>query len=265
MTPLSFLSPFCHTYIMGPRPQITFLYFALNLKVSWSFWWKRTRKIYQRFANTRKEGRLFLNHATNPDVQVPKSDFHLGEENLQNPAPPRATASAGENQCSNMNIWKDRLLSNGDEDGNGWKVFDSSQPSAVTQIYAASEAFDSLVTNWLQPFMKWPATHMLELTTVNSLVHILSSSSLFSDVWAVDAWFFNWSIDNTFWFQLKTLLAMLLSIKFKIESCQSSSIEDVKMRRDWFQLQMRPFHTSWSIHLSQDELAHKEIQWRLHL
>ena len=55
MIPLSFLSPFCHTYIMGPRPQITFLYFALNLKVSWSFWWKRTRKIYQRFANTKKK------------------------------------------------------------------------------------------------------------------------------------------------------------------------------------------------------------------
>ena len=43
---------------------------------------------------------LLFTPATNPDAQVPKSDFHLGEENLQNPAPPNATASAGEKPFS---------------------------------------------------------------------------------------------------------------------------------------------------------------------
>ena len=64
----------------------------------------KKRKYFQQFANTKKGGSPFLKQATNPDAQVPKSDFHLGEENLQNPAPSNATAGAGGKQCSDMNI-----------------------------------------------------------------------------------------------------------------------------------------------------------------
>ena len=53
----------------------------------------------------RKKEATPSSQATDPDAQVPKSEFHLGEENLQNPAPPNATASAGEEKpFSNMNI-----------------------------------------------------------------------------------------------------------------------------------------------------------------
>ena len=56
--------------------------------------WKR--KTCQTICKFKQEGNTLLTQATNPDAQVPKSDFHLGEGNLQNPAPPNATASAGE-------------------------------------------------------------------------------------------------------------------------------------------------------------------------
>ena len=73
---------------------------------------------------------LLFTPATNPDAQVPKSDFHLGEENLQNPPNAAASASAGKkpwitnkqmvvpSKCS----WE-------------WMVFEPSEWSPVTRIW----------------------------------------------------------------------------------------------------------------------------------
>ena len=88
----------------------------------------------------RKKEATPCSQATDPDAQVPKSEFHLGEENLQNPAPPNTTASAGEEKpFSNMNICDENV----DVDERSL-----THRSEVSDPYAASrKAVDSFITN----------------------------------------------------------------------------------------------------------------------
>ena len=205
MIPLFFLSPFCHTFIMGPRPQTTFLNFASDLKISQSFWWKRLKKLYQTFANTKKKAASSSTRQLTLTSRFQRVISTLGRKTFKTqPLPEPQPAQVRTNVLTwiseNIGCWAMKMMMV--MDGRSLTHHSQVQWPKYMQPQRHSTVWSLIDFNhsWYdQPHtcLTWQLW-MVPNGPPLWMVHNLSSSSFFSDVGAVNAWFFL----SSFHFQL---------------------------------------------------------------